>query len=213
MTTYLALRQRIVTELAMYDFTADQVNAAISTAIRKYERLPYWFNMNRGTFATVNAQEFYTLANMGMSTDLIDVMSLVCANFGSETQLLPVPNHVIDALRNGSTTGVPTHFSRHAESVRLYPTPNSNYTMTIRYTNKLAALSADSDTNAWTDECEELTRMTAKRILAQDILMNADMAKAFAELETVAFKSVAEEHNRRFPYMPISLGITPKVEG
>lgn len=213
MTTYLVLRQRVITELAAFEVTADQVNDAIGTAIKYYERRPFWFNMNRGTFATVNAQEFYTLSNMSMTTDMIEVMSLTATNAGAVTQLIPVPNHVIDALASASTTGVPTHFSRHAESLRLFPTPAAAYTMTIRYINKLAALSADSSTNAWTDECEEMIRMASKRILSQDILMNVEMAKGFAELETVAYNAVVEEHNRRFPYMPITPAKVLKQEG
>ncbi len=50
----------------------------------------------------------------------------------------------------------------YQDRINLFPIPGSTYTLTIHYLKALTALSADSDTNAWLTEGEELIRLHAK---------------------------------------------------
>lgn len=54
--------------------------------------------------------------------------------------------------------------------ILLYPTPNDAYTMRIYAHYRLPALASDSETNAWTDDAEELIRTHAKQLLYLDPL-------------------------------------------
>ena len=199
MTTYLALRQRIVTELAAFTVTADQVNAAILTAIKHYEREPFWFNQTTGTFPTVAAQELYTSADLAAIPDIIRIDAMMLTSDATKIRLRGVDNRHIDDLQDGSVTGEPELYSRYADKIRFYPIPSAVYTVSVNYIYKLTTLSADSDTNAWTDECEEMIRQAAKRILAADILEDDDKARRCAELEQVAYNRIRSENRHRQP--------------
>jgi hypothetical protein len=102
-------------------------------------------------------------------------------------------------VQDGTVTGIPKQYSRYANRIRLYPIPDDAYTITMRYIYKLDALSADTDTNAWVDECEELIRQAAKRVLCIDVLMADDMAARFATIEKIAYDRIRKEDKDRRP--------------
>jgi hypothetical protein len=70
-------------------------------------------------------------------------------------------------------------------------------TITASYVYKLTALSADGDTNAWTNDLEELTRQCAKRILATDILHSDEMATRYGLLEQLCLDNLRNEYRTR----------------
>lgn len=200
MTTYLTMRTRIATELQAHPLTATQINSAIGSAIKHYEREPFWFNQTVGTFSTVVDQELYTVSDLSAIPDIVRIDSMqVTSGVSTKARLRGVDNRHIDDMQDGTVTGEPELYSRYADKIRLYPIPSAVQTITLSYVYKLTALSADSDTNAWTDECEEMIRHASKRIIAADVLMNDDIAKRCAELEQVAYNRIRIEHRHRQP--------------
>jgi hypothetical protein len=124
---------------------------------------------------------------------------MMVASGSNKVRLRGVDNRSIDDMQDGTVTGEPEMYSRYANKIRLYPIPNATYTITMSHVYKLDVLSDDGDSNAWTDECEELTRQAAKRILCSDILHADDMAKRYAELEQVAYRRIRSENRNRSP--------------
>jgi hypothetical protein len=122
---------------------------------------------------------------------------LVGSSSTTKKPLASLDNSSIEDMQDGSVTGEPEYYSRFADKIRLYPIPSSVYTVTASYSYKLTALSADADTNAWTDECEELIRQASKRILATDVIHADDLATKFGTLEQVAFDNLRDENRRR----------------
>jgi hypothetical protein len=198
MTTYATMRTRILDELADENLTAAQVNNAILSAIKHHERKPWWFNQKVGTFSTVADQELYTSSDLSDIPNMVQIQSLLVTS-GSSTKapLRALDNGNIEDMQDGTVTGEPEYYSRFADKIRLYPIPDAVYTMTASYVYKLTALSADSDTNSWTNECEELTRQAAKRILAADLLHDDDLAMKFGTLEAAARDTLMEEYRTR----------------
>lgn len=205
MTTYGTMRTRILDEMVNDGaLTAAQVNNAILTAIKHHERRPWWFNQKVGTFSTVANQELYTSSDLSDIPNIVQMQSLLVTS-GSSTKapLRAVDNSAIEDIQDGTVTGEPELFSRYADKLRLYPIPNAVYTMTASYVYKLTALSADGDTNSWTNECEELTRQAAKRIIATDIIHDDDLAMKFATLENTAIDVLLEENRTRLGSIPL----------
>lgn len=205
MTTYGTMRTRILDELVNDGaLTVAQVNNAILTAIKHHERRPWWFNQKVGTFATVANQELYTSTELSDIPNIVQIQSLLVTS-GSSTKapLRPVENGAIEDIQDGTVKGEPERYSRYADKLRLYPIPNAVYTMTMSYIYKFTALSADSDTNSWTNECEELTRQAAKRIISADILHDDDLTMKFATLETAAMDILLTENRTRLGSIPL----------
>ena len=159
MSTYVTMRTRIADELLDSGaLTNAQINNAILTAIKHYERKEWWFNQKVGTFSTVAAQELYTSSDLADIPKMVLIQSmLIGASSTTKKPLTNLDNKNIEDLQDGSVTGEPEYYARYADKIRLYPIPSAVYTVTASYIYKLTALSADGDTNAWTDECEELT--------------------------------------------------------
>lgn len=196
MTTYGVMKARIADEFINESITTAQIENAIKTAIRHYQRKPFWFNQKTGTFATVASQETYTTADNSDIPNIVRIDSLR-SSFGNI--LKAIADQSIEEMQDRSVQGAPGFYSNYENKIRLYPIPDAVYTIYMRYICKLTELSADGDTNAWTNEGEELTRQTAKRILCTDILMQDDMASRYAELERVAFETIRGENKERSP--------------
>jgi hypothetical protein len=195
MSTYGTMRTRIVDEFVNESITTAQINNAIQSAIKHYERKPFWFNTKRGTFATVAAQETYAAA---ANADIPYIVQINSMSIDSpKVNLLGVNDDDIEDMQDGDVTDQPRLYAYFENKLRLYPIPDAVYTVRMNYTCKFAALSADADTNAWVDECEEMIRQAAKRILCTDILHDDAMAERYASLERVAMSAIQAEDRRR----------------
>ena len=201
MTTYVTMKSRIADELANDgEITTAQISAAILTAIKHYERREWWFNQKVGIFSTVAAQELYTSSDLTDIPDIVLIQSmLIGSSSTTKKPLANLDNKNIEDLQDGSVTGEPVYYSRYADKIRLYPIPSAVYTVMASYIYKLTTLSADGDTNAWVDECEELIRQAAKRVLSVDVLMADDMAARFATIEKIVYDRIRKEDKERRP--------------
>lgn len=209
MTTYNDMRVRIADELVNESITTAQISAAIKSAVKHWERKPFWFNQKVGTFSTVASQELYTSTDLADIENMIRIDSMLVTSSGFKSRVRGVDNSAIEDVQDGTVTGTPSMFSRYADKIRLYPIPDTVYTVTVSYLYKLATLTVNADTNAWTDECEEMIRNAAKRILATDILSADDMAARFATLEMKAYDHILAENRTRFPQTMLRTDVPP----
>jgi hypothetical protein len=174
MGTLADLKSRIATELARNDLTS-QIANAVSDAIKFYGRERFWFNQSRTiTFATVDGQEAYGEADQSLIPDLIKIDGIFFS-----TDKYPLDRYSptdFEMLTGGSTSnGRPYAYTYTDEQILLYPTPNDAYTLRIFAHYRLPALT-DTDTNAWTDDAEELIRTHAKQLLYIDPLEDDESA-------------------------------------
>ena len=199
MTTYGTMRNRIADELANDgDITAAQINYAIQDTVKQYERKPWWFNQKTDTFSTVVAQEYYTSADLADIPDIVQIVSATVADT-SARPLRPVDYQTIDDEQDGSVDGFPRCYAVFKESLRLFPIPEAVYTVTLSYVYRLAALSADGDSNVWTTDAEELIRQGAKRRIALNYLNSEEIAARVAVMEREAYTEMIAENRRRWP--------------
>lgn len=199
MTTYATMRNRIVDDLIDSSLTTAQINQAIQTAIKFYERKEFYFNQKTASFATVAAQEYYGAAALSDIPDIIRIISATVTSAGSKYPLLYSDFATMDAMQDGAVTSMPRHLAYFGQQIRLYPIPDTVYTMGLSYIYRFAALSADGDTNAWMTDGEELIRQSAKRRLGLDIQGGEEIAMRAKVLEDEAYDELLAESRRRLP--------------
>jgi len=81
--------------------------------------------------------------------------------------------------------------------IRLYPTPNAIFTLTLPGVYDAAALSADSSSNAWTTEAVDLIAAAAKKLLLRDIKGDAAGAAIATGVEADALYRLRAETVQR----------------
>ena len=194
------MRSRIADELVNDgDITTAQINYAIQDAIKYYERREWWFNTASGSFTTVANQEYYTSSDWSVLDNQVQIDAMTITYNGVISPMKGIDFEEINDTQNGYIIAVPRNFAYYKQSLRFFPIPNGAYPVTVLYSKRLTTLSADGDTNAWTNEAEELIRQSAKRRIALNYLQADDLATRFATLEREAFSELLAENRRRLP--------------
>jgi len=193
---YAAMQARILDEVQDASL-GSQVQLAIQTAIKSYERQRFYFNARTATFATVVGQEYYGASALADIPAIIAIDAAKVTLDGCDRKLAPAAFAAIDAAQDGTVVGDPTDFAYWGQQIRLFPKPSAVRTVTLAYVYRLAALAAGGDTNAWMTDGEELIRQRAKRVLALDVLMEDAMAQRAAALEAEALAALLAETRRR----------------
>lgn len=210
MATYADMRARIADELGNDAAITDtQINNAIQSAIKQYERRPWWFNTRIVTFNTIANGELYRSNPTSVFANMVAIQSLqLITSF--RRPLRAVDNNLIDHYQNGTVKGRPQLYARADNALRMYPIPDQTYQIEMLYVYKLDTLVNDSDSNYWTDEAEDLIRQSAKRRVALDIIQADEIAARCAVLEKEAFAEMLAEDRRR---RPNTIQQTPELTG
>ena len=189
--TYGAMQSRIQNEVLGSPQISDIQNA-IQDAIAEYERETFWFNSMR-TFGavsgsasdlqTVNAQEFYSYADLPVLTNMPHISKILVLAFANRYPLTQrTPQWIDDQSISTSWQGLPTDWCWQAGALRIYPVPNGGYPLIIDGTIRFPALVNPADYNCWTNEAEKLIRTEAKRLLFREITRDDEQVQAM-ELE------------------------------
>jgi hypothetical protein len=152
---------RIRTDLNRGTDHDDRIKLAIEDAIKHYRARRLGFNMKRATSTTTADQEYY-----GLPTDFLEVDSLrLLETSNYYERLTEVTFAWIDDTANYQDfTSTPEKFAVQNRELRLYPKPDDTYTLQMSYMYGLGGVSAgaaDSATNTWMTEGEELIRQHA----------------------------------------------------
>jgi hypothetical protein len=196
MSNFLTMIERIEDELDDSGIRT-QIQREIQSAIRHYSSKRFFFTERTFTFATVAAQESYDIDDAADIDTFLEVQDSYITSGSVRYPVLPVDFPYLSSAQNGSTTGRPTNWAFFARSFYLYPIPDAAYTVTISGHCRLAALSADTDTNAWMTDGEELIRSRAKRKLAQNVTKDLDEAQSSGASEIEALDALEYETRLR----------------
>ena len=201
MSTYADMQARIVRELHRNDLASD-IKTHILSAISFYSSVRV--NGNEKRFApitTIKGTKFYdtTTPSPGtMPSDVIEIDSITTTVNTRIYQLTQTSYSDLEKIDVGNSTlsGYPRLWAWYAAQLRLYPSPNGAYTLTISGQSVLPTLSADTDSNFWTNDGEILIRQRAKKTIALDLTLDSEMASRCAELEKEALTNLKAETNQ-----------------
>lgn len=190
---YGSMQTRIADEISRTDLTS-QIQLAILAAIKWYEREPWYFNQTSTTVATVASTQAYNLPTDYKQMDAMTVTVSSVNIYG----VTPRPWKLIrDKTSQTSLLGQPMEYGIFGQQFWLYPIPDIVYTITEYYWNKLTALSASGDTNAWMVDGEELIRSRAKWDLFSNVIRDFDEAGAMSAAEKAAYDNLCASSSRR----------------
>lgn len=184
---YVSLQDRIAQEVRDSSTAAatdieGRIQEEILSAISFYEASRFYFNQTTDTFSTVASQEYYSSSDLADIPNIvtIDSAKLTLSDGTSKDDITEVDFATLDAWQDGNRTGDPQFFALYKQQIRLGPIPTAVRTVTLAYIYKLTALSAPSDSNAWTVDAEELIRKRAAGNIWENVLKeyaNADRCR------------------------------------
>jgi hypothetical protein len=204
MGTYLDLQTAIATDLTRTDLTS-QVKSAILDAVRHYETSRFYFNVTRSfTFPTVIGQIAYGGDDLAQIPDLISLDTLFLFEGGRPSELEKYEADEFEWLQSTVTgNGRPCAYTYVDSQILLWPTPAAVYTMRPHMHYKLTELSADEDTNAWTNDAEQLIRCHAKLLLYSNVLEDNDGAQRMS--------AQVQAHKDRLDYKTSARAATGRI--
>lgn len=186
MGTYLDLQTAIATDLTRTDLTS-QIKSAIVDAIRHYETSRFYFNVTRSlTFSTVIGQAAYGAADLAQIPNIIGLDTLFLFDASRPLELEKYEADEFEWLQSNSTgNGRPCAYTYIDSQILLWPAPVAVYTMRPHMHYKLTELAADTDTNAWTNDAEQLIRCHAKLLLYANVIEDTDgMQRMSAQIQS-----------------------------
>ncbi|WP_431014562.1 hypothetical protein [Bradyrhizobium pachyrhizi] len=182
------LRTRIASDLTRDDLS-DQIKSAVLDAIKNYETDRFYFNVTRTkTFATVVGQSAYTGADLAEIPNIIRIEHLFLRDTVSTYDLERLEPDEFEWLQGNNTgPGKPNVFTYIDGQIMLWPVPIAVYTIRPHMHYRLATLSADGDSNAWTNDAEQLIRAHAKLLLYTNVIEDTDGMQRM-QLQIPAYK-------------------------
>lgn len=200
MASYADLQARIAREIHRSDLTSD-IRAAILSAVAFFSSQRFAGNEKRWSITTIAGEKFYgvdTASPGTLPSDILEIDSITVTANSRIYQLDRMSYTDMDAIDAGTTplAGYPRLWSWYANQIRLYPTPNAAYVLNISGQCKLAELSAETDSNFWTNEAEELIRCRAKRDLYAHVLMDDANAIRMDSLSKEAMRDLKAGANK-----------------
>ena len=156
---------------------ADECGLAIQDAISEAAGNRFWFNELRGlTIPLIAGQEYYGSEDLGYATK---IDAIWFNRNGNQRQDIYVTNNdEMNRMNVGDARGQPYRYSIYGDRLRIYPLPQTAYTLYIYGVSRLEPLNSDEQSNAWTNEGERYIRALAKRNLLLDTIDDPEKARA-----------------------------------
>lgn len=202
MSTFGALKTRVADEINRSDLTS-QVESAITRAIEFYADERFEFNEGRSS-VTLTADNQYVDQPSGLRK-----IDCVYATVGGYTyDMTKREFDVLEYWHGASNTkGQPLDYAVRKGQLRIYPTPNQAYVLTVTGIYDEPALSADTDTNDWcTGIAQDLIVARAKYTISRDITYDTEVATNSLIAEREALKRLRAESNEMVSDNKVSAG-------
>ena len=193
MATFGEIISQVANDLADSNINSE-IGDEINAAIREYDTRRCWFNEKRDlTFSTVAAQDFYTSSDNSNIPNLIRIDAMF-STLSSDKWIIE-PMDAIEMERNSppNDSGRPGFYAYFGQSIRLWPYPDTVYTIRVLGWYRLSELSEDSDTNIWTQYAAGLLRLSAKRRVLANVRQEYDAASQVFQLEQEAWSAIDRE--------------------
>ena len=194
MATYGGIIAQVANDLARSNINAE-IGDEINAAVRDYDTKRVWFNETRDlTFSTVAAQDFYTVTDNANIPNLIRIDGMF-STLGTSDKWIVEPMDAVQMERMSppNDRSRPAWYAYFGQTIRLWPIPDTVYTIRVLGWYRLAELANDSDTNIWTEHAASLLRLSAKRRVLANVIQDYEGAAAVQQLEDEAWRAIDRE--------------------
>lgn len=197
MSTYGTMQDRIADEIARTDLTT-QIQKAIVSAVKFYERKSFYFNEALFTFSTSISQEYYGSSDNSNIPNLGNIDSVRITVNQTHYTLEKRDFAYIDAVASSEAmTGDPTDYAYYGQQIRVYPKASAARKVVVAGTLRTATLSATTDSNYWTTDAEELIRARAEWDLYKHTIKDREQAEDWKESELEALATLRGDDAER----------------
>lgn len=183
MATLGTMKTRIADELARADLT-DQIARAITSAVDFYGQeafTDYFYNTSGEQIDTATLQAGNTEIAAGSYGYPGKITAVVFKDGTNRYPLKPITyGEYLDLYTSTATTGTPAYFAQFGGSLWIYPEPASLASFDIHHVQPAGVPTADTRSNFWTTDAEELIRTRAKIDLLENVIRSEE---AFGEAD------------------------------
>lgn len=175
MATFSEIKARVATETDRDDLTAE-IETAVLDAVDEHADRNFAFNEARATTVTVAGTR-----TVAIPTGLRRETMVSVDVSGNDYELEKVSAEFMEDLHNATdTTSQPTYYAYLDGVWHLWPTPGQAYTLTAVGVYDESALSADSDTNGFTNDrtAARMIAAWARAYLARNVTYDDEMEAA-----------------------------------
>lgn len=207
MATLGTMRTRIADELQIDATTyAVDIDRAIFSSIKKYEDKDFWFLEAAPATVLFTLTAAYSLSVLLPNRSELKSVRLELTP-GLGTMVLITQEQMIDMDFDANFTGQPSYWAVHHDTLLIRPKPQRTYTAQVWYSLRNSMTASASASSVWTNEAEELVRLTAEIDLLENRMKDYEEAgrkrmRAIEVRNDVDEKTVARTSKRRTrPYL------------
>lgn len=187
MATYSTLKTRIITETHRSDLSTDfatVLDQHVADAVAEFAHERFYFNTVRTTANTVAST-----ATVALPSGVRIIDRVFYDGELRKVALTDVPEE--------QTEGVPTAWADYASGIWLDPIPDAIYALTIVGIADVAAPSAGSDDNIWTNQAAKLIGKQVQATLFRDVFRDTEQAAVAFGAAQMELKRLKRESTRR----------------
>ena len=166
MATYKDVIDRIALDYLNRFDLIPEVKRAVNNTIKAYEGSRFWFNEAQTQVACSAGQSYISVPSDFLYLDRLEIDAS-----GGWNRLKEESFEGIRTMNAISATSVPTHYHYRGDRFELALIPDSAYPAMVYYVKSLPALSADSDSNAWTNEAQNLIAHAATLEMLMSVIV------------------------------------------
>lgn len=207
MATLGTLRTRIADELQIDSSTySTEIDRAIYSAIEFYNDKDFWFLDTSPATVTLSATVNYALSTILPGRSQIKHIWLHLTPIKEELHYRPL-NEFLQFDFSDNYTGDPLYWTIENDTLKILPKPQSTFTAEVYYTLRRSMTASASASSVWTNEAEELIRLTAEVDILENRIKDYDEAmrkrgRMMAVLENLDEKTIRRRGTRRLkPFM------------
>lgn len=176
MATLGTLRARIARELQIDATTYSvDIDAAIFSSVKKYEDKDFWFLETAPVSVLFTATANYSLASVIPDRSEIKMIRLELTP-GLGTMYLKTQEEIIGLEFDEDFTGQPSYWAIHHDTLMIRPKPQRTFTAQVWCSLRNSMTASASASSVWTNEAEELVRLTAEVDLLENRMKDYEEA-------------------------------------
>ncbi len=194
---YGGLKALIASNLRRSDLSSD-IASAILDAIQDHGTERFWFNETRSfTISLTSGTDEFSITPTATVQEFVRIDWVRVLIGSAYERMLRIDADTMEEMHASTTTGQPAWWTMYGDQFRVFPTPDATYSARIAGHYRLVPLSADADTNAWTNFAANLIRYSALRRLYAFPIRNAEMSQGAMAMEVQELDYLRRETDRR----------------
>lgn len=175
--------------------TAALVDSEINRSIRYYQNYRFWFNERKADITlTTGSQDVPSIPSDVIAELEVNGLLLIDDQVKIDLQKL-APDDFFQ--RDDDQTGRPYFYTYVDGGYKLFPTPSEAYPLQFRYLKKYDALVADSDTNDFTENAEDLIMLHTLKNMYAENKQDPQLAGYYNSLEDNELKALRARSDSR----------------